>query len=728
MVLPQILSPAPGSRIVKDETGTILFAQPPEVLKGLLREKITHFDTLVLTDIKEKDGSLLNNLEFPFYFFLFVAKGLAENRKINLVGDEQSISQALRLLRFTLFGPTRKELGDWQTPADLGEEWLAVSEYLALKDFDGKTIPIEEFFNPIPFENNLAVAGDFTIHHIGTDQYQVSNRGGDVVVDLNDDHTIIPPYPVPMDYVPGGQVKMGLEILGGASGFSPSEPCTGLALCYNGDYILIDSIPFLDQHLYARGISKNQVSAVFLTHLHDDHCSMFPLIEMPHQVEVITTRQIYQMAIEKLSCNLGWSTDVIGQCFRLVEVTPGETLNYYGLSIKVHTTVHSIPTIGATFSTVHQGQCRDICIVGDNQNMVAVREMAKAGVVRETTLSSLEHLYTNNFHLLIADGGAGAIHGDPNDSLNSNAERVVFVHVDELPEELTTTFSLASAGKRYTVLDGDSSIYTSQISHYLTLWLGQPLPNRWMRNLLAEQEINRYNTEDVIIVQNSSTHGSVYLILTGYCEVVRHEDGKRQSIATLQAGDIIGEMAILTGSGIRNASVVALTPVTVCIFGEETFHNFINHSGLQNQLESRWLLRPVVKSLPQYQQLSTTVTEKISRIAESLILRAGETAQLDESHLYIFIEGHATIKKAMRSNNKTVDKVIPGDEFGWYPFTKNNPVEILAHDDCGLIKLEAEAYLALLHDVPQLNYQTRKRMVKEQRSDIDWLLGKVEIY
>ncbi len=76
-----------------------------------------------------------------------------------------------------------------------------------------------------------------------------------------------------------------------------------------------------------------------------------------------------------------------------------------------------------------------------------------------------------------------------------------------------------------------------------------------MRNLLAEQEIYRYNTDDVIIVQDASTHGAVYLILTGYCEVIRVDDGKRETIATLQAGDIIGEMAILTGSGVRNASV-----------------------------------------------------------------------------------------------------------------------------------------------------------------------------
>ena len=121
-----------------DETEVILFGQPPEVLKGLLTQGVSRFDTLVLTDIREKNGSLLNNLEFPLYFFLFIARGLAEKRKINLVGEADSISHAMRLLRFTLLGPSRAELDRWHTEEGLKNEWLAVSEALALKDDNGE--------------------------------------------------------------------------------------------------------------------------------------------------------------------------------------------------------------------------------------------------------------------------------------------------------------------------------------------------------------------------------------------------------------------------------------------------------------------------------------------------------------------------------------------------------------------------------------------------------------
>lgn len=715
---PQILIPAPGSRIVVDENEVILFGQPPEVLKGLLREGIRRFDTLVLTDVREKDGSLLNNLEFPFYFFLFFANGFKENRQINLVGDAETISQALRLLRFTLFGPTREELENWQTEPGLRDEWLAISQFLALKDKNGEVIPIEGFFKIIPFENNRAVAGGLTIERNGFDIYRVSNQTGEIDVNLNDDQIIDPPYNVAIDHISGGLAKFGLEVLGGASGFSTDEPCTGLAMCHNGDYILIDSIPFLDRHLQARGIAQNQIRSVFLTHLHDDHCSMFPLMSMPHRVEIITTREIYNMAMEKLSCGLGWSKSIIEEHFTFFEVRAGERINYYGLNIEFHATVHSIPTIGATFSTIHHGQCRDLCIVGDNQNMKAVHEMHKAGIVRDSTLANLNRLYTQKFHILIADGGAGEIHGDPFDALESKSERVVFVHVDKLPEVLNTRFTLASSGKRYTLFEGNDTIYISQINQYLNQWLGHSFPTRWLRSLLTEHEIYRYNTEDVIIMQDAEKPAHVSLILTGYCEVVCNQGDGLESIAMLQAGDVIGDMGSNGSPGANSVSVVARTPVTVCVFDKTNFYNFIDYSGLRETLKLRWRMRPYIKSLPQYAQLSSNVVDKISRIAKWQSVAAGESVTLDDSHMYLLTEGEGT------SNGSPCQS---GDQFGWSVYRDSLTVEFLATTDCGFIKFDPGEYRPLLESTPQLNYQIRKQVARQSPELADWILGQVEI-
>lgn len=713
MSKPTVMAPVQGSRIVQDEASTILFGQPPEVLKGLLRNNIKSFDTMVLTDVKEKDGSVLNSLEFPFYFFLFVANGLAEGRKINLVGSEKDISHALRLLRLTLNGPNRAELDAWQTDEGLKEEWLAVSETLALSNAAGETIPIEDFFNLTPFKNGRAQTNSMIIEHSGTDEYLIRNNEGEVKVDLNEDQVVGPSYQVQPDYVPGGLAKMGLEVLGGASGFTIDEACTGLALCYNGDYILIDSIPFLDQHLFARGISKNQVSAIFLTHLHDDHCTMFPLMMMPQRVEVITTKEIYNMAMDKLGCSLGWDAAVIHEHFRLIEVVPGKSVNYFGLNIEPHVTVHSIPTIGATFSTIHKGYTRQLCIVGDNHSMSVIKEMNKEGKVRDETLQGLERLYSQRFNMLVADGGAGAIHGDPADALSSQSDRVVFVHVEELPNDFNTTFSLASSGKRYSIIDGDPSIYTSQVNHYLTIWLGKPFPNRWMRSLLAEEEIRRYNAEDVIIVQDTETRGYVYLLLTGYCNVVYHDGKNFSTVANLQAGDIIGEMAVITGATMRNASVVATTPVTVCVFAEETFSAFIEAEGFREDLLERWNIRPLIGELPQFEGLSSTVIEKVGRIGVHQEMAVGESLTLNSDNWYILVKGIA-IQDGLT--------LSPSSEFGWRPLAKSACETVTFETESSLLKFDRAAFEDLRLAAPQLNYLLRKFRVSEEGTEAGWIL------
>lgn len=721
MTKPTAIRPVSGARVVSGETDVVLFGQPPEVLKALLLNDISSFNTLVLTDTREKGGSLTNNLEFPLYFFLFMAKGYAEGRQLILVGEEVDISQAIRLLRFTLTGPVASELDAWQTDPELKKEWLQVAQELALKDADGKIVPVEGFFDIRPFNNGIAKLPELTIEHTGWDQYEVHNPSGNVSIDLSKDKTLEPPYPVQKDYVPGGLVKLGLEVLGGASGFTPNEPCTGLALCHNGDYILIDAMPFLDQHLFARGIAKNQVSALFLTHLHDDHCTMFPLMLMPHVVEVITTKEIYNMAIEKLSCGLGWTIEAIKEHFSLFEVTPGVPANYYGLTIEPHLTVHSIPTIGATFSAPHQGHNRQICIVGDNHNMSAIREFGERGLIRTETVDTLQRLYSYPFSLLVADGGAGAIHGDPVDAIRSESDRVVYVHIDELTNEFDTTFSLAESGKRYTIIEGDPVLYSSQINHYIAEWLDEPLSNRWLRSLLAESEIRRYNSDDVILVQNALSRDHVYLLLTGYCEVVQHDGKQLKSIAHIQAGDIVGEMAAVTGRGARNASVVARTPATVCVFSEQTFRAFITAQGNTIVLRERWALRSLIRSVPCFKALTSTVVMHVSIIASRITVANGRRLSMDQEGWYLLTSGSVRDD----DNNEIQHDAAQLAEFGWQPFDSVKQAAVTATSDTEFLFFDREQFEERIHSIPQLNYCLRKYRISHADQPAEWQLGQV---
>jgi CRP-like cAMP-binding protein len=292
------------------------------------------------------------------------------------------------------------------------------------------------------------------------------------------------------------------------------------------------------------------------------------------------------------------------------------------------------------------------------------------------------------------------------------------VHVEELPNDFNTTFSLASSGKRYSIIDGDPSIYTSQVNHYLTIWLGKPFPNRWMRSLLADEEIRRYNTEDVIIVQDTETRGYVYLILTGYCDVVSHDGKIFSKVASLQAGDIIGEMAVITGTAMRNASVVATTPVTVCVFAEETFSAFIEAEGFKEELLDRWMIRPLIAELPQFSGLSSTVIEKVGRIGQLQKFDAAETFKPCSDSWYILVNGQA----------KRGDSVLStASEFGWQPHAETNCSSVHIEAGATLLEFNKTDFEQLRLNAPQLNYLLRKFRINENASNADWMLDLIAI-
>jgi len=713
-----VTQPMRGCYIVACGGDVVLFGQPPEVLKSLLRTRPGALDALVLPDVRERSGSLLNNVEFLLYAFLFLEDGFTRGRRLKLIGDAAHISQVLELLRLTLLGPTPGELDEWGTEDTLKQEWVNASRFFALKDDAGNVRPVPTFFEILPFENDVVCTQRYRIERLGTDRFALAAGRERVEVDLNGSADVEPPYGVATDYVPAGLVKFGVEVLGGASGFSPEQPSTGFVLCFNGNYLLIDAIPYLDWHLRARGISKNQISAVFLTHLHDDHCNMFPLMLMPHKVDVITTREIFRMAMRKLAMGLGWRESAVEEHFNFIELRVGQRLNYYGLEIEPHHPVHSIPTVGAVFRTTRHGRPHEICLVGDIQTFSEIGEMCARGLIRPETERCLRELYERRFDLLIADGGMGPIHGNPADALGSKAERVVFVHVDRLPEEFNATFSVAASGKRYTVLDGDSDIYTTRTIELLMRNFQRPLPGPWLSTLFADKEIKRYNTDDVIIKQGSQTWGRVFLILTGYCEVIHHDGTRFSSLATREAGDLIGEMAIVTGRALRNASVVARTPVMACEFSEETFDTFLDAVGLKEALLSSWSRRGLVGMLPQFASLSSTVVDVLCAASHTVTVATGERFDAPGADTWDLVCDGALVDPA------SGERFGPGSEVGGFrPYARGRPGRFEGVARCTVLRIPAAAARELLRTVPQLNYRLRRFRASDPDGIEDWTIG-----
>ena len=600
----------PGVKYVTDGPNVLLAGCPPEIVKVLAQKQLPSPQTILLPDSAISQGESQVAVEFPLYRHLFGTQ-TRPLHPLRLVGSARRVEAARELMRLTLFGPDTGELEAWGLSAEDAENLSRETRWFHLRDDSGKRIPLKNLIQTTVLEEGEADLGWAKVRRLKPNVFEVKAGAQVEVIDLNLEEEQTPPYPVTSDLTVSSLVKLGVEVLGGSTGFSATQACSGLALCYNGNYMLIDAIPFLNYHLKARGIARNQVHSIFLTHIHDDHCNLISLLQYNRRIQVLTTPVVYQMMLHKLSLILDRPVERLKDYFDFLPLTPGQETDYYGLRITPFWSSHSIPTIGAQFETTHDGKIYRFIYTGDTQALKDMKRLQTTGVITPARYAEVGDLFHKAAHLLIADGGEGTIHGDPMDALESPADRVVFLHLDKLPEQFQAQFTVASSGKRFAILRGATDYNLTRTIEFLLEYF-PGMPPVWISNLLANQHPLTYNAGDIIIRQGTRSEGFVYMILTGYAEVIYHDGEHRHRLAQMEAGELIGEMSVISGRGQRNASVVALSPVTVTAFSEHAFHGYIHSQQYAERLRAMWQMRELLQNFPCLKALQQPVVRSLS--------------------------------------------------------------------------------------------------------------------
>jgi uncharacterized protein YhbP (UPF0306 family) len=99
------------------------------------------------------------------------------------------------------------------------------------------------------------------------------------------------------------------------------------------------------------------------------------------------------------------------------------------------------------------------------------------------------------------------------------------------------------------------------------------MPQQDMETIEAQLETVEYDEGDVIVRQGAPAD-TFFIIVDGEVEVVREDDGKQRTLATLKRGQFFGEMAILRDTP-RMATVRALTPTTLFAMPRDAFQGLV---------------------------------------------------------------------------------------------------------------------------------------------------------
>lgn len=706
-VQPEVYDVMPGSKIISAGAYNILIGSPLEVVKVIIGRKLPIPTHVVFPDNTHIGSVPQNSTEFLIYYFLFGYQGLAKGLQLTLIGTEKQVKCNLELLRIAFLGLTEEEMITLNIDPEIIDILTKEEHFYRLKNKDDNPLELSDMFVGKAFNDNGIIKLDgVVIKKAGFNKFEVIIDDKEKIsIDVNVNQEQIPPYNVPKRIAPFKASKFSVEIIGGSSGFSPINPCSGLVVNYNSSCVLIDPIPYLDFLLKARGISKTQIDACFITHIHDDHCVLLPFLFHSRKMKIITTPEIYYMSLYKLALTLNiedaWEMD---KYFEFIPVKADEEYIFRGLKIKPHYTLHPIPTVGATFTYTYNEKEYNFIYVGDNQSLAIIDGMYDKGIISSERKNKIKDLYREAVDLIIADGGLGMIHGDPRDGKDSKAENIAFIHLDELPEDYKGVFNLASTGKVFDIVSGRESNIVTKIAQYISNLFREDVNPEWIPHLVDYDNILTYNKGDVIIRQGHEEKPGAFIVLSGHCKVVIKKEKKIDYITELDAGDIVGEIALIKEDDQRTATIIADTPVSLCKFHPEAFKTFGIEKELLFKLSNVWSLRMKFSKIVPFSKFPNSVNTAIARISTEEIYGNKHQITIDENNdrIYIVLDGSGTIKK--RNGEQALLK--KGSIFGDMTLLFGNVqrYEVLVDSYLHCVVIETELMMELMNDTPILHY------------------------
>ncbi|CBJ32522.1 conserved unknown protein [Ectocarpus siliculosus] len=252
----------------------------------------------------------------------------------------------------------------------------------------------------------------------------------------------------------------GTTVLGNSHGFDPNGSTSGYVLWINGRGYMIDPPPYASMILQASNIRPSLIAGVIVTHCHADHdAGTFQKVLLDGQVNIISTRTIYESFIRKYTALSGMSGDLIRYSHKFIPVKIGQTLRLNGACFDFFYTLHSIPCVG--FEVTFKG--KGMVFSADHMNDPGrIREMCEQGFLSEGRRDALLD-FPWHHDLIYHEAGIPPIH-TPIQTLEGLADdlkkRVFVVHVSESSIPKDSGLKVAPAGVKNTMrLDTIANIH-----------------------------------------------------------------------------------------------------------------------------------------------------------------------------------------------------------------------------------------------------------------------------
>ncbi|MFN3651727.1 MAG: cyclic nucleotide-binding domain-containing protein [Armatimonadota bacterium] len=691
--------------------GALMVGAPPEALKVLVLWEYPGPSVVVLPpDPLFAHGVNQASFEFLLFNHLFQLHGLRDGVPFVVVCDPEQQERVERMLQHSLRGPSDEEMAAYRTPASQRRQLL---REMAVVGGPVAQTPVESMARVIAFEDGRAALPDGTLlEELPGGALQVTHGGEVLAVPRRAPaREALPFYFADVDRAVAGP-RFGLQVIGSASGFSGAEWGSCFVVWINGQPLIVDGTPYLDEHLKRLGIEDDHILGYLITHNHEDHANALSQLIGRRPVTVLTSGPVMAGLVSRLAAILAVAEEEVRRLFRWVVLRPGteefgEPLHWFGAEIRTWYSVHTLPTLGVDIAM----DGKRIRLPGDTLWGRQLDPLLEQGVVTPARAELVRRSY-EGADVIVADAGGGPIHPDPEEVQElvkyGCCSRLMVTHIPEAARQYLPT---ADPGTAVTLIPRAERSPEEAMALFNSPVL-QHVPERWLLTLLYGGEVWTPGEEELL-----PGDGAV-MVLAGSLEL---REGA-QPLLPLQRGDLFHHSLmpeLAAPALVSTARWTRLLRIPEALYGA-----LLRDTGLKARLDRLYQTRNWWREVTGEELGLDTLVElaELSRERKfnpgAMIVRQSEPA----THFYVVIDGCVEVSR-QNGSARTFGQFRGGYHFGEIALLGEEvrTATVTAVEPTRVLELPGRAFQRLLLDIPLARYRigllAQKRRAELYQSD-----------
>ncbi|MBT7370035.1 MAG: cyclic nucleotide-binding domain-containing protein, partial [Gammaproteobacteria bacterium] len=497
-------------------------------------------------------GAFANLAEFPVLQMLYRQGLILPNHPNNtdqkplLIGLPQQVEAQLRYIHRGNYGLTSKdELMAAGLTEEAAEEMMRIKLHFAF----GKIQSANELLDCLLIDQKTTeIRNGVFIRRIGMNHYRFQYEDERVEVDINlpDSESYASPYPLGMHQV--AREYFSVIHSGEGDGWDIDRPCMSSILSFQGRLYLIDAGPNLEAILKALSLSVNELEGIFHTHSHDDHLAgLSALLQSNHRLRYFTVPMVRAAVTKKLAALLSMDEEEFSIFFDVVDLDPETWNDVDGLEVKPMMSPHPVETSVFQFRALGSNGYKTYAHLADIAANRVLSNMVTDDADKPGLSPALFQKVKSNYgafaNLKKIDIGGGLIHGDAEDFVDDESDKIVLAHVARpLTSEERQIGSGADFGTTDVLIPATQEYLRRLAYTYLQSYFPK-LPVSQL-HILLNNELRTFNPHE-ILVREGELINEVVLVLSGNAEALRAGSSE---IIRLVAGDLFGELPVLRQS------------------------------------------------------------------------------------------------------------------------------------------------------------------------------------